>query len=51
MQQARLAETTHVYTHTSGITALATAGKSRLKEGTVFSLVEMGVPTSAPLEH
>jgi hypothetical protein len=51
MQQARLAETTHVYTHTSGITALATAGKSRLKDGTVFSLVEMGVPSSAPLEH
>jgi len=51
MQQARLSETTHVYTHTSGITALATAAASRIKEGTVFSLVEMGAPKSDPVQR
>lgn len=47
-QQAGLPDSTHVYTHSQGITALATAGPSKLKEGTVFSLVEMGQPTQPP---
>jgi hypothetical protein len=44
MQQAHLPAQTHVYTHTSGITALATAASSKIRIGTVFSLVEMGAP-------
>jgi hypothetical protein len=47
MQQARLPEASHVYTHASGITVLATAAASKIKAGTVFSLVEMGEPGQA----
>jgi|GEM_PF-1103454 len=48
MQQAGLPAATHVYTHSSGISALATAGASKIRAGTVFSLVEMGAPKQAP---
>ena len=48
MEQAQIPHTTHVYTHGSGLTALATAGNSKLKPGTVFSLVEMGA-TAEPI--
>ncbi|HET7540895.1 MAG TPA: hypothetical protein VFK05_13525 [Polyangiaceae bacterium] len=44
LQPAKLADTTHVYTHRSGVTALAIAASSKLETCTVFSVIEMGSP-------
>ena len=46
MKPARLADASHVYTHHSGVSVFATAATSKLKAGTVFSLVEMGAPNA-----
>ena len=51
MAQAHIPEWTHTYIHTSGLTALATSARSKIKDGTVFSVVEMGTPDSAPPAH
>jgi hypothetical protein len=50
MHQARLPDATHVYTHGSGLTALATAGLSQQTSATVFSLVEMGTAPAPSAE-
>jgi hypothetical protein len=51
MQEARLPEATHVYTHESGLTVLATAAPSKLQESTVFSVVEMGEARPVPVRR